>query len=146
MESHLQELPELPKNPELEVRQGLGRFTDLVKRQMSSQEFTKGWRDQQNEFSAQILRLKPIYRVKPPTPVVIDICDESVVPASPQPPQQQPSARHKRLADENTSRQTPNKRTKIEDSSPAAVMGLPFARAAGPFSTPLGPKPNGQLP
>jgi GTP-binding protein EngB required for normal cell division len=71
--SELQTLPELPANPELEIRKALLEFTNLARTCLQGQDFQGAWKVKNNNFSNSILKMKPKYVVKPPTPDVIDL-------------------------------------------------------------------------
>ena len=154
IEARLKELPELPHNPELEVRQGLGKFTELVKVALNTQGFTNAWKENQDAFTGAILRIKPIYRVLPPIITVINLTDDdSVGPDSPGPQAQSSAPRPKRRA-EGVDSQTPSKRrpgnthgVKAEDSTPSfAFSTLPVGGDVTPVLAPRELRPNGQLP
>jgi hypothetical protein len=83
--NQLKKLPELPANPELEIRKGLLDFANLVKARLKSQEFSNQWASKAEDFKTAILSMKPKVVVKPETSV-IDLDSESVVSGgSPQP-------------------------------------------------------------
>lgn len=83
--NQLKKLPELPPNPELEIRKGLLDFTNLVNARLKSQEFSAQWAVSAEDFKNAVLAMKPKVVVKPETSV-IDVDSESVVSSgSPQP-------------------------------------------------------------
>lgn len=75
--NQLKTLPELPANPELEIRKGLNDFARLVKTRLNSQEFSNQWAEKAEGFKAAVLAMKPKIIVKPET-AVIDLESESV--------------------------------------------------------------------
>ncbi|EON97208.1 putative dynamin family protein [Phaeoacremonium minimum UCRPA7] len=57
-------LPELPHNPELEIKRSLMEFTAYLKSSMQSQDFTSQWARIADEFRDRVLQMKPKYIVK----------------------------------------------------------------------------------
>lgn len=86
--TQLKKLPELPANPELEIRKGLLDFANIVKTRLKGQEFSTQWAVRAEDFKKSILAMKPKVVVKPENSVssVIDLDSDSVASrSSPQP-------------------------------------------------------------
>lgn len=62
--SELSRLPELPHNPELEIKRSLMEFTAYLKSSMKSQDFTSQWARIADEFRDRVVQMKPKYIVK----------------------------------------------------------------------------------
>lgn len=62
---HQGRLPEMPDNPELEVRRSLMQFTTDVKARLTSKGFVTAWGQIADDFRRIILELKPKYKVMP---------------------------------------------------------------------------------
>lgn len=58
-------LPEMPQNPEHEVRKSLLKFSTDVQLRLRSKAFSAGWAKIAETFKIKILELKPKYRVMP---------------------------------------------------------------------------------
>lgn len=61
----LNRLPEMPQNPEHEVRKSLLRFSTDFQLRLKSKAFSAGWAKVAETFKIKILELKPRYRVMP---------------------------------------------------------------------------------
>lgn len=61
----LKRLPEMPQNPEYEVRKSLLKFTTDYQNRLKSKTFAASWGRIAEEFKSGIIELKPRYRVKP---------------------------------------------------------------------------------
>jgi hypothetical protein len=99
----LKRLPELPENPELEIRKGLLDFSSRAKAGLTSQDFSAQWAIRAEEFKASILGMKPKVFVKPETAIVIDVESEN---GSPQ-PKRRSDADHYRDAQATTPKRRP---------------------------------------
>jgi hypothetical protein len=163
LQHHLQEivdklkrLPELPPNPELEIRKGLMEFTALARTCLKGQEFLDVWKVKGNEFSNAILSMKPKYVVKPPVSNVIDLdSDSPSIPPTPGAPSKRQSVSDHYAESQNT----PSKRRasgfpasgasgfKIEDgNTPQAFLNGGFRASVTPVATPSGLRPPGFPP
>lgn len=61
----LNRLPEMPQNPEHEVRKSLLKFSNDFQLRLRSKAFSAGWAKVAETFKIKILELKPRYRVMP---------------------------------------------------------------------------------
>lgn len=61
----LQRLPEMPQNPEYEVRKSLLKFTTDVQSRLKSKAFLANWAKVAAHFKTLVLQQKPLYIVKP---------------------------------------------------------------------------------
>jgi hypothetical protein len=137
----LKKLPELPDNPELEIRKALLEFTNLARACLDGAEFLDAWKSKELEFRDTVVNMKPKYIVKPPaTNNVIDL--EAETPKRPSGAdhyadlQMTPSKRRAGTA-------TPS-RVKVEDPSP---MSTPRGwHASMSVATPSGLRPPGFPP
>ncbi|OIW25462.1 P-loop containing nucleoside triphosphate hydrolase protein, partial [Coniochaeta ligniaria NRRL 30616] len=147
--SQLKKLPELPENPEFEIRKGLLEFTNLARTCLEGQEFLDAWKAKEEEFSKTVIDMKPKYIVKPPATNIIDLdSDTPVAGNTPQQPKRPFGADH--YADVQY---TPSKRRagtatsvgfKVEDSPASTPRGLRVSVA--PIATPSGLRPPGFPP
>ncbi len=68
----LNQLPDMPKNPEVDVSRGLDSFTTKTKAGLESTAFSSEWGKIAEEFRDQIIALKPRYNVKSEPPYRLD--------------------------------------------------------------------------
>lgn len=61
----LKSLPEMPQNPEYEVRKSLLKFTNDFQARLKSKAFSASWAKIAETFKTRIIGLKPRYRVMP---------------------------------------------------------------------------------
>lgn len=64
-QSELMKLPEMPLNPEYEVRKSLMKFTQDFQARLRSKAFSASWAKTAEAFKVRVLDLKPKYRVIP---------------------------------------------------------------------------------
>jgi hypothetical protein len=110
----LKTLPELPQNVELEVRQSLRSFFELVKAGLRSPEFEGKYQDLCESFRRCLAGMKPKVLVTDPTDhqvIVIDDDKDMTSPASPAP---------KRPHSDMAPPQTPSKRQRVNGAMSAA--------------------------
>ena len=146
----LQKLPELPPNPELEIRKGLLEFTSLARTCLEDQEFLDAWKAKQNDFNDAIHGMKPKYIVKPPVSNVIDL--ESDRPSSGNTPSQ--PKRSSTMDHYVDLQSTPSKRRAIGTPNSAIpnAAAVKFEDSPGmrlsvaPITTPSGLRPPGFPP
>lgn len=145
----LQRLPELPPNPELEIRKGLLEFTSLARTCLEGQEFLDAWKAKELDFCNAILDMKPKYIVKPPVSTVIDLDSDCAGYGSTPNQSKRPS-----IADHYLDVQaTPSKR-RIFGTPSSAVKGEDFPTSSprgmrasvAPITTPSGLRPPGFPP
>ncbi|KAB5543142.1 P-loop containing nucleoside triphosphate hydrolase protein [Coniochaeta sp. 2T2.1] len=147
--NELKKLPELPDNPEFEIRKGLLEFTNMAKTCLEGQEFLDTWKSKELMFSKTVYDMKPKYIVKPPATNVIDL--DADTPAVGNTPNRQPkrpapadlqSTPSKRRA--GTATGTPATGVKREDSPLSTPGGYRWSVA--PVATPAGLRPPGMPP
>ncbi|KUI73308.1 Interferon-induced GTP-binding protein Mx [Cytospora mali] len=61
----LARLPEMPQNPEYEIRKSLLKFTNVFQSRLKGKKFHTSWAEIATAFKAKVLDLKPRYRVIP---------------------------------------------------------------------------------
>lgn len=64
-QEQLRKLPEMPLNPEYEVRKSLMKFTQDFQARLKSKAFSASWSKTAEAFKVRVLDLKPKYRVIP---------------------------------------------------------------------------------
>lgn len=144
--SRLKKLPELPDNPEFEIRRALLEFTNLSRTCLDGPEFLDAWKAKEQLFRDTVVAMKPKYIVKPPVANVIDLeSDNSIAGNTPKRPS---------VADHYTDLQnTPSKRragtatpgrVKVEESPAATPRG--WLSSTAPIATPSGLRPPGFPP
>jgi len=142
--SQLRKLPELPENPEFEIRKALLEFTNLARTCLDGPEFLDAWKSKETEFRDAVVNMKPKYIVKPPA-TKTDVIDlEADTPMVGNTPKRVSVTDH--YADQNTPSKrragtaTPS-RVKVEDSPTSSTRGWHTSVA-----TPSGLRPPGFPP
>lgn len=147
--TQLKKLPELPENPEFEIRKSLYEFTNFARTCLDDQEFLDAWGAKEKEFRETVIAMKPKYIVKPPVTDLIDL--DSDTPMAGNTPSQQP--KRPSVADHYADLQsTPSKRrggalastgVKVEETPVPTPRG--FRGSVAPVPTPSGLRPPGLL-
>ncbi|TPX13650.1 uncharacterized protein E0L32_005853 [Thyridium curvatum] len=82
IKQELTQLPELPPNPEAVIRTNLARFEENLTQQMQSQDFAAKWARIADKFRANILFLKPKYKLKVGAPASDNATDDLEIVSS----------------------------------------------------------------
>lgn len=147
----LRKLPEMPLNPEYEVRKSLLKFTTDFQARLKSKSFSAEWGKIAETFKVRILDLKPRYRVMPDgfsmqRDTSSGASDrESVFSVNNSPSL---SIKRQRPIDLTADVQTPSAQrrrgqngvVKVEEANGSFINGSPFATPSGPVAT------NGRAP
>jgi hypothetical protein len=144
--SRLKKLPELPDNPEFEIRKALLDFTNLSRTCLDGPEFLDAWKAKELEFRDAVIGMKPKYIVKPPVTNVIDL--ESDTPMAGNTPKRPSLSDHYADLQNTPSKRRPGtatpSRVKAEESPTATPRG--YFSSAAPIATPSGLRPPGIPP
>lgn len=144
IEEQLKIYPDPPMNPEMEIMGSLTVFSREVKDRVQQQEFLSQWDVEIMErFKKGILSLKPKYNVRdsprgpPPSPEVINLCDDS-------PPSARSSPVIRKRTAPNSDQISPfPKRQRPVSTSPVKAEGidLPGLWSAAPTYRGVAPRP-----
>lgn len=148
--TQLKKLPELPENPEFEIRKSLYEFTNFARTCLDDQEFLDAWGAKEKEFRETVIAMKPKYIVKPPVTDLIDLDSDTSMTGNT--PSQQP--KRPSVADHYADLQsTPSKRrggalapTGVKMEETPVPTPRSFRVSVAPIPTPSGLRTPGLPP